>query len=525
MLNVIQNKSSKVFSLLTTALFLPLLLQAQTIDVQLPTVNGDKGDTVVASITTDDFSDLDVTAITLEVEFDSSMVEIVDMPTDNSIFANLSVAKSANATSYGVAAASATEINGSGTLINIELYLKGSGETTLSFKELIYETFDPETGEEGSVTTNGVSSKVDIYGDEVRVSYDDQYVDPDVAFDLDVKVDEITATDSINSLDLVFTVDTSHVEILSYSSSANFPGIRVVGNLVENQYKVGISSSNYITGSGALVSLNMKAKVEGVVDFTLTSATFNESGTESQITNGTINSANVFVEIEDFSGTLGDTVLIPVTTTALDTAAESYEFKVSYDSSKIEVIGAVSDNSLTAAWGDPTFNDAESSNSGEVAKLIAAAGGANEITSAGTVVFLQTVLKAIGEHTLSFDGEFSFDEFEFAVAEKNGTITVNLTGVSNEDFETIPSNYVLSQNYPNPFNPTTNIQFSLPNASVVQLDVYNMLGQKMGTLVNGQMSAGTHTVTFNATNLASGVYIYRLSAGQFTQVKRMMLIK
>ena len=89
----------------------------------------------------------------------------------------------------------------------------------------------------------------------------------------------------------------------------------------------------------------------------------------------------------------------------------------------------------------------------------------------------------------------------------------------------IATTFNLSQNYPNPFNPTTQIQFSLPQQSTVELKVFNVLGQEVATLVHGSLAAGSHSVTFDAHNFASGLYIYRLSAGNFMSVKKMMLLK
>ena len=90
---------------------------------------------------------------------------------------------------------------------------------------------------------------------------------------------------------------------------------------------------------------------------------------------------------------------------------------------------------------------------------------------------------------------------------------------------TTPVKFELSQNYPNPFNPTTKINFSIPQNSEVTLTVFNVLGQKVKTLVQGFMEAGKHTINFDASGFNSGIYLYKLEAGNFSEVRKMTLLK
>ena len=93
------------------------------------------------------------------------------------------------------------------------------------------------------------------------------------------------------------------------------------------------------------------------------------------------------------------------------------------------------------------------------------------------------------------------------------------------EVEVVPTQFELSQNYPNPFNPSTTIRFSLPHATQLKLNLYNTLGELVTTISEGMYETGNHKVTFNASNLPSGAYIYRIESSEFAQTRKMMLLK
>ncbi|MFO7444743.1 MAG: S8 family serine peptidase [Ignavibacteriaceae bacterium] len=160
--------------------------------------------------------------------------------------------------------------------------------------------------------------------------------------------------------------------------------------------------------------------------------------------------------------------------------------------------------------------------------------------------FSNTPLSFDGNHTYTYDIPFLQSEdsifFYFTYSDssgnnfrepstglytsKYGDFDITIIG---EENKVIPEGYILSRNYPNPFpspsNPFTSISYKIPEASLVKLSIYNILGEEVAVLVNSIQSAGPHTVTWNGSNFASGVYIFRLSAGEFISSGKMILSK
>jgi hypothetical protein len=124
------------------------------------------------------------------------------------------------------------------------------------------------------------------------------------------------------------------------------------------------------------------------------------------------------------------------------------------------------------------------------------------------------------------------DGYLYAGSHGNGVLRTTYTTSVKKSDVAIPNSISLFQNYPNPFNPVTKIPFRLVHKEHVKIEIYNLIGQNIKTLLNEEMSAGTHEITFNAQNLPSGIYFYRITVGdsygktdEFRSVKRMVLLR
>ncbi|MGE5353163.1 MAG: YCF48-related protein [Acidobacteriota bacterium] len=129
--------------------------------------------------------------------------------------------------------------------------------------------------------------------------------------------------------------------------------------------------------------------------------------------------------------------------------------------------------------------------------------------------------------TATLNHLFMLDENHGWAVSDNGAI-YNFTGTGATDVEknnTKVSGYALDQNYPNPFNPSTTINYSIAKAGLVNLTVYNILGNEVATLVNEEQASGSHSVKFDASSLSNGVYLYKITSGNFSSTKKLVLMK
>jgi hypothetical protein len=151
------------------------------------------------------------------------------------------------------------------------------------------------------------------------------------------------------------------------------------------------------------------------------------------------------------------------------------------------------------------------------------------IVQFGTGPKINSVRADNGNHKVVYFG-FAFEQFnevyiaDTLIARSVRWLTDGIV-LDNPVEESVPSSYTLEQNYPNPFNPATTISYSIPKESQVSLKIFDVMGREVAELVTGRQSAGSYNVEFDASSLASGTYFYKLTAGDFISVKKMVLLK
>lgn len=172
-------------------------------------------------------------------------------------------------------------------------------------------------------------------------------------------------------------------------------------------------------------------------------------------------------------------------------------------------------NNVILSWSTAT----ELNNSGfEIQRVV----GGNEFVTIGFVPGHGTTSESRNYRFV--DANLSAGNYTYRLKQVDFNGTFSYSSEVNVDVTT-PLQFELAQNYPNPFNPSTTINFTLPQNSNVTLKIYNALGEEVKSLVNRFMESGVHTVNFNANDLNSGIYFYRLEAGQYSEVRKMTLIK
>ncbi len=186
---------------------------------------------------------------------------------------------------------------------------------------------------------------------------------------------------------------------------------------------------------------------------------------------------------------------------------------VSHSGIKAPFTGVVND--IDAASGKLSFNGANPS-------------GADGKSNVLTVTFI-----VYGPNTLDLEFTAMLSALDFTnlmpiLTVTDGSIITAVT--EHNEVAALPKEFALGQNYPNPFNPQTEIRYELPKESQVVLAIFNLVGQRVKTLVNGKIAAGRYTVKWNGAddggkNLSSGLYIYRFEAGEYVQARRMLLVK
>ena len=296
-----------------------------------------------------------------------------------------------------------------------------------------------------------------------------------------------------------------------------------------------------LNGDGQFVMIRFDVKVDaplGESKVALKEVILNEGALVASTSNGMITiiagpSGQLKASIEQISADPGDSVVVPVKIQgAPGRDILAFTFDLLYDHRLLMPVNASFEGTVVEGWPEPVFRGAGDS-------LAIAAAGVSPIETDG--ILLKIIFVVSQEAQVSKKSPISFltTSFEsltqaepFQAITEDGSVTIGSTAVDDEDvFGAVhPQSYLLRQNYPNPFNPYTTISYGLPESAYVKLEVYNITGEVIKTLVDTTKSSGLYAVVWNGRSeaempVSSGIYFYRLSTGAVTKIRKMTLIR
>ncbi|MTI87884.1 MAG: T9SS type A sorting domain-containing protein [Balneolaceae bacterium] len=322
----------------------------------------------------------------------------------------------------------------------------------------------------------------------------------------DVSGNTTTTTASITVMNLEDDVSITEVKNLADGTPVLITGIVTSPGLGsgENAYYIQAGTSGIRVELGAAKAVNAAPALESGMEVEVQGTTSTDNG-ESVVSNST-------AEVLSEGNTLPDPVLI----TSLDMWSTDSDLTGAYVT--LENITLLDDQ----PWPTTALDE------GETSVTVLVQGNLDHISDTFAIQInkgtaLDGTEEPAGAFSLSGVMQVNGEDVQLLpfYAEDKGVAT----SIEDDPLTDKPSDYRLDNNYPNPFNPTTNIRYSIPEASFVTIEVFNVVGKKIKTLVRAQKSAGTYTVTFDASNMSSGIYIYRLRAADYVSTRRMTLIK
>lgn len=520
--------------------------------VTFGTLNAHVGDTVLIPITTSSLANSDnVTAFQFNATFNQNVLKLINYQTTGTMSAGGTASFNANNTNgtVSVAWASASNITGSGTLIYLKGVVLAAGTSTQAFTSFMYNAGTPAAAALSGTLT---ATTIVTYSVSGIVSYDNGSntavpnavvtLTPASGTPVTVTTDATGSYSFGNLLAGTYTVSVTKnsgwggvnaADALQaaryYQNLVTLDTVQVLAGDVNNsgsvnssdalsiiQRYVGIISSftkqdwtffpasNSITITNASITNNIKALATGDINASL-------SPIAKASTMGIVSSGELNVKP-------GTSFEIPISVSS-EMQLGSISLKLTYPQTLAEydgisviaganIISNVKDGVITLAWADLS--------------------GGNEPLSLNKNSVIAKLRFTANNNA---EGKFAFNiqpGSEFTDVKGNSLSSSGILAPE-VNFSQVPTEFTLKQNYPNPFNPSTSINYSIPETGNVTLSIYNVTGQEVVRLVNGVENAGSHNIVWNASNLSSGIYFYRLdfngSNRKYSDVKSMVLLK